>query len=178
MRKLPIIALAGITAAAIAGTAIAADRQAKTMNVPLADGSTVTIEYYGDVAPKVTVVPAKRVPGRLSPWMFPEFADFDRMIADMNRRTAEMMRRMEEMRRHSVIGAPGIKLASTASLPAGTSSVSVVTVTNGGKSCARTTEVVSQGPGKPPKVISNVSGECGPEVKPGPAPAKPAEPTA
>ena len=176
MRKLPTIALAGIAAAA-AGTALAADKATKTMQVPLADGSTVKIEYVGDVAPKVTVLPAARLPGRLSSWAFPEFADFDRMIADMNRRTAEMMRRIEDMRRQGLIGsAPGLNLASAGSLPAGTTSVSVVTVTNGGKSCTRTTETVSQGPGKPPRVTTNVSGDCGPD--PSPMAPQPVAPTA
>ncbi|HXG80425.1 MAG TPA: hypothetical protein VNJ05_01345 [Sphingomicrobium sp.] len=172
MLRLSKIALTGVAAAAIATAAAgAANHAPKTMNVPMADGSTVTIQYYGDVAPKVTVVPATRAPGWPSGWLFPEFADFDRMIADLNRRTAEMMRRMEELRRHPITGAPGMNLASAGNAPAGTTSVSVVTVSNGGKGCTRTTEVVSQGAGKPPKVTTNVSGDCGPE-------AKPAEPTA
>jgi hypothetical protein len=36
----------------------------------------------------------------------------------------------------------------------------VVSVSNNGKTCTRTTEVISQGPGKPPKVTSNASGQC------------------
>ena len=55
MNKLP--ALAGIAAAAIAGTAIAAGSKSHVMNVPLPDGSVAHIQYVGDVAPKVTVEP-------------------------------------------------------------------------------------------------------------------------
>lgn len=165
MRKLAIFTLAGVTAATLAGAAIAADREAKTMKVPLADGSTVAIEYYGDVAPKVTVVPATHAQ-RLSHWMFPDFAGIDRMIADMNRQTAEMMRRMHEMRRQGMVGGlPPVNLASTGTMPAGASSVSIVTVSNGGRSCTRTTEVVSQGAGKAPSVTSSVSGDCDTGVK-------------
>ena len=165
MRKLAIFTLAGVTAATLAGAAMAADRKTNTMKVPLADGSTVAIEYYGDVAPKVTVVPATHAP-RLSHWMFPGFAGIDRMIAAMNRQTAEMMRRMNEMRRDGMVGGlPPVNLASAGTMPAGASSVSVVTVSNGGRSCTRTTEVVSQGAGKAPRVTTNVSGDRSAEAK-------------
>ena len=46
----------------------------------------------------------------------------------------------------------------TATCPAGETSTTVVSVSNGGATCTRTTESVSQGPGKPPKVTSSVSG--------------------
>ncbi len=179
MQKHLLYALAGLAASAVAGSAIAADQATKTMRVPLADGSTVTVEYVGDVAPKVTVIPATPSPARFSHWAFPDFAQFDRMIADMNRRSAEMMRRVQEMRNRGMHSAfPGMNLASAGSLPAGSSSVSVVTVTNGGSSCTRTTEVVSQGNGKPAKVTSNLSGDCGPEAATGSAASPAPVPTA
>lgn len=165
MQKHLLYALAGITAGALAGTAVAADRETKTMRVPLADGSTVAIEYVGKVAPKVTVIPAERSSRRLSNGMFHGFVDFDRLIADMNRRTTEMMRRMDEMRRRGMVsGLPPVNMASSGSIPAGGSSISVVTVSNGSKGCTRTTEVVAQGAGSPPKVTSQVSGDCGPDI--------------
>jgi hypothetical protein len=80
------------------------------------------------------------------------------MIEEMNRRTAEMMRRARQMPRQPV--APGLNVASYGIMPAGANSVSVVSVSNGGGTCTRITEVVSQGAGKPPKVTSNVSGDC------------------
>ena len=172
MQMLPIIAL---TAIAAATGAPAADSAAKTMRVPLAEGSTVMVEYYGDVAPRVTVVPVERTMTVRPLAMFPDFAGIDQMIADMNRRGAEMMRRMETVRRTGGLAQmPGMNLASAGSLPAGASSVSVVSVSNGGKTCTRTTEIVSQGAGKSPKVTSNVSGDCGPAS----SPRKPTEPTA
>ena len=61
---------------------------------------------------------------------------------------------------------PGMDVASYGNLPAAADSVSVVSVSNGGSSCTRTTEVVSQGPGKPPKVTTNVSGNCGAAAQP------------
>ena len=153
MMKLPI-ALAGIAAAALAGTSIAANSQTHKMDVPLPDGGVVHVEYAGDVAPKVTVAPSQ--PGAL--WMqsaFPEFGNFDRIFAQTN----SQMRQIEQMARQPA-GAPGMNIASYGSLPAGTSSISVVSTSNGSKSCTRTTEVTSQGAGKPPKVVTNVSGDC------------------
>ena len=44
--------------------------------------------------------------------------------------------------------------------PAGTQSVTVVSTSNGSKSCTRTTQLTSQGAGKPPKVVTSVSGDC------------------
>ena len=170
MMKLPI-ALAGIAAAALAGTSIAANSQTHKMDVPLPDGGVVHVEYAGDVAPKVTVAPSQ--PGAL--WMqsaFPEFGNFDRMIEQMN----SQMRQIEQMARQPA-GAPGMNIAFYGSLPAGTSSISVVSTSNGGVSCTRTTKVVSQGAGKPPKVTSDVSGDCGTASQPAPAPSKPIEHT-
>jgi hypothetical protein len=68
-----------------------------------------------------------------------------------------------------------MNVASYGNLPAGANSVSVVTVSNGGASCTRTTEVVSQGAGKPPKVTTKVSGNCG-GAAPQPAPHAPPQP--
>ena len=152
--KLASLAFAGVAAAALAGTAIAANQKSHQMDVPLPDGSVVHVEYEGDVAPRVTLA-GPVMAGADSRWMFPSFAGFDRLFADMQRRTAEMMRQAQTAPR-------GIaNVASYGNLPAGASSVSVVSTSNGAATCTRTTEVVSQGPGKAPKVTMNVSGDCG-----------------
>jgi hypothetical protein len=95
------------------------------------------------------------------PWAmpFPSFAGFDKMIAEMQRQSAEMIRQAQQIARQPAGAAPYI--ASYGNLPAGETSTTVVSVSNGGGTCTRTTEVVSQGPGKAPKVTSNVSGNCG-----------------
>ncbi len=95
------------------------------------------------------------------PWAmpFPSFGGFDRIMADMQRRSQEMIRQAQEMARKGTVAAPYI--ASYGNVPAGESSTTVVSVSNGGGTCTRTTNVVSQGPGKPPKVTSNVTGDCG-----------------
>jgi hypothetical protein len=159
VRKLPAFAFGGIAAAALAGTAIAAAPKSHVMDVPLPDGSVAHVEYVGNVAPKVTVAPRPYAEAE-GPWTmaFPSFAGFDRMIAEMQRRSDEMMRQAQEMARQPAGAAPYI--ASYGNMPAGGTSTTIVSVSNNGVTCTRTTEVVSQGPGKPPKVTSNASGQC------------------
>ena len=151
MRKVGLF-LAGLGAAALAGGAAAASRESHVMNVPLPDGSTARVEYVGDVAPKVTVVP-----GAVAP-----FGMFDRSMFDMDRQIDAMMRQVDAMARApmAVAGTPGMNVAAYGNAPAGSQSVTVVSTSNGSKTCTRTTEVTSQGAGKPPKVVSNVSGDC------------------
>jgi len=60
MRKLAQFALAGAAAAALAGTAYAATGKAHVMDVALPDGAVAHIQYYGDVAPKVTIAAGDR----------------------------------------------------------------------------------------------------------------------
>lgn len=162
MRTLPALALAGVAAAALAGTAIAASPRTHVMNVPLSDGSVARVEYVGEVAPKVTVAP--RPMAAMGGWgpqamPFPSFAGFDRMIDQMQRQSQEMMRQAQQMARQPAGAAPYV--AAYGNMPMGQTSTTVVTISNNGQTCTRSTEVVSQGPGKPPKVTSHVSGKCG-----------------
>lgn len=165
MRKLP--AFAGLAAAVLAGTALAAAPTTHVMNVPLPDGSVARVEYAGDVAPKITIAahsPADVAQAWSAP--FPSFAGFDQIIREMNSRTEQMIRQAEAAAHQTAGAAPSI--ASYANLPAGETSTTIVSVSNGGATCTRTTEIVSQGRGKPPKVTSNVTGQCssGPQAAP------------
>jgi hypothetical protein len=172
VRKLATIALAGAAAVALAGAAVAAGPKAHRMDVPLPDGAVAHVEYYGDVAPKVTVDPIDAVAlGR--DWApLASFAGFDRMIAEMNRRTAEMIKQAQQIARQPLGGQATPYVAAYGNAPAGVTSTTIVSYSNGSSSCTRTTQTISQGPGKPPKVSSSVSGSCGPEASPAPpAPA-------
>ena len=168
MRKLPAIALAGFAAAALAGTAVAASRSSHVINVALPDGSTARVEYVGDVAPKVTIEPGRPVAfGALAP--LPSFASFDQMFEQMNRETEAMMRQAQQMQQVAAQAGPGgaaPTVASFGNAPAGVTSTAVVSYSNGHGTCTRTTQTVSQGAGKPPKVTSSVSGDCGAEAAP------------
>lgn len=159
MKKLPAFAIA-LAAAALTGTAVAGGPKTHTMDVSLPDGSVAHIDYVGDVAPRVTVAPP-RAAGPDEQWAmpFPSFAGFDRMMERMLRQNQEMIQRAKDMSRQGFATAPFV--AAYGNLPAGRTSTTVVSISNNGVSCTRTTEIVSQGPGKPPKVTSNVSGQCG-----------------
>ena len=171
MKVLHKAALAA-AATALAGTAIAANRNSHMMNVPLPDGSVAHVQYVGDVPPKVTVDPAPLAPGFWTSGMLPSFANFDRMIQQMDRETQAMMRQVQQA--PFAGGVPGLNVASYGNMPAGANSVSIVSVSNGGGTCTRRTEVVSQGVGKPPKVTTSVSGNCAASAQPqAPAPVAP-----
>lgn len=152
MRKALGFVLAGTGAAALAGAALAASRDTQVMNVPLPDGSTARVEYVGKVAPKLTVVPPPPAP----------FGMFDRSMFDMQRQIDAMMRHIDSIARMPVAAGPGVNVAAYGNAPEGSRSVTVVTTANGAKTCTRTTEVTAQGAGKPPKVVTNLSGDCGP----------------
>ena len=171
MKVLHKVALAA-AATALAGTAIAANRNTHVMSVPLPDGAVAHVQYVGDVAPKVTVDPAPLAPGFFAGGMLPSFANFDRMIQQIDRETRAMMRQVQQMPMAGSV--PGLNVASYGSMPAGANSVSVVSVSNGAGTCTRRTAVVSQGPGKAPKVTTSVSGNCAGSAQPqAPAPAAP-----
>lgn len=163
MRKLHTVALAA-AAIAVAGAAIAASPQTHVMNVPLPDGAIARVQYAGDVPPKVTVDPAPLAAGFWTSGMMASFASFERMIQQMNRETQAMMRQVQQIQAGH--GVPGMNVASYGNMPAGTNSVSIVSVSNGGSTCTRRTEVVSEGLGKAPKVTSSVSGQCAPSAQP------------
>jgi hypothetical protein len=163
MRKAGAIVLAGLGAAALAGAATAASRNTHILNVPLPDGSTARVEYVGDVPPKVTVTP-----GRIAPTLAP-FGMFDVGMFDIQRQMDAMMRQVNEMTARA-IAAPGMNVAAYGAAPAGGTSVTVVTTSDGSKICTRRTEVTSQAAGKPPKVVTSQSGDCGPAA---PSPSTP-----
>jgi len=79
----------------------------------------------------------------------------------MDRQIDAMMRQVDQMTRMPVAGAPGLNVAAYGNAPAGSSSVTIVSTSNGTQTCTRRTDVTSEGPGKPPKVVSSVSGNCG-----------------
>ena len=166
MRKAYAIVLAGLGAVTLTGAAAAASRDTHILNVPLPDGSTAKVEYVGNAAPKVTVTPAPLV----APWA--PFGLFDRSAFDMEQQIDAMMRQVDQIARQPIAGAPGLNIASYGNAPWGSSSVTIVTTSNGSQTCTRRTDVTSEGPAKPPKVISSVIGNCG-ETHTAPTPPKP-----
>lgn len=163
MRKLVKLAFAGVAAAAIASTAVAASGDRHRMDVALPNGGIAHIEYYGDVAPKVTIAPGEFAPfvADWSAMALPGFGNLDQAIARMNAAQAAMMNQVRQMTRGVGTSVAPVNVASYGNMPAGANSVSVVSVSNGGATCTRTTQITSQGAGKAPKVVSKVTGDCG-----------------
>ncbi|MGZ2411682.1 hypothetical protein ACUXST_001079 [Sphingomonas sp. F9_3S_D5_B_2] len=172
MRKLSRLGVAAIIAAGAAGTAVGAAHSTHVMTVPLPDGSVARVEYVGDVPPKVTVAPSAGI-GVPAGMPLPAFGG---LFEQMDREMAAAMRQIDQVARQP-LAAPGagMNVAAFGNLPAGTTSYSSVTVDENGHRCLRSTQVIADGAGKPPKVISNVSGECAAAKSP-PAAAKPSGP--
>lgn len=153
MQKALGLVLAGLGAVTLTGAAVAASRDTHILNVPLPDGSVAHVEYVGSVAPKVTVSAGPQ-DGRWD-------ALFDRSAFDMERQIDAMMRQMNAVLRSPLSGAPGMNVAAYGNAPVGSNSVTIVTTSNGSKTCTRRTDVTSEGPGKAPRVVSSLSGDCG-----------------
>lgn len=152
MRKALGLAAAGLGAVTLAGAALAATRDTHMLSVQLPDGSVAQVEYVGSVPPKVTVSPA-------APASTP-FGILDRSAFDMERQMDAMMRQISSMARAPLTGGTGLEVAAYGNAPAGSSSVTIVTTSNGSKTCTRRTQVDSLGPGKAPRVASTLSGDC------------------
>jgi hypothetical protein len=155
MRKAFAVVLAGLGAVTLTTASVAASRDTHIMKVPLPDGSVARIQYVGTVAPKLTITPAPMAE------VFAPFGLFDRSAFDMQRQIDAMMREMNNVAMRPIAGVPGLNVAAYGNAPPGTQSVTVVSANLGSKTCTRTTEVTSQGAGKPPKIMTNVSGDCG-----------------
>jgi hypothetical protein len=165
--------LAGGAALLVAGTAAAAAEKLHTLNVSLPDGSVAQIEYTGDVAPKVSVVPAAAVPIAYAD----PFAELDRVAAYMEAQHRAMMQQvaaMEQAAARAGAGAPG-QVTVVGDLPAGThfTYVSSTTDANG---CTQTVEYSSDGSGAQPKVTRTSAGSCDKATSDAPVQASAAKP--
>jgi hypothetical protein len=175
--KLRTIVLAGTASVLVAGAAFAATGKLKTMQVDLHDGSVAQIEYVGDVAPRVILLPAPQAAPALDP-----FAELDRMTAQMEQQHAMLMQQMAALQQQAASGAvqPG-QVVVTSNMPAGSSyQYTVVSTSNGkGAGCTQTIEWKSDGSAKEPQVTRASSGDCDavkPNNKPVPASAPQAQP--
>ncbi|MBA2934482.1 hypothetical protein HZF05_10270 [Sphingomonas sp. CGMCC 1.13654] len=164
MPKFRTPALAGVVALAIAGAALAANRDMHILKVGLPDGSVARIEYAGDVAPKVTVAPASGAAptALLDAFDTAPFAAFDRIAASMDRDMDTMVHEIGALQPLLTPDAGKLDLAALSKLPPGTVSYRLVSTGNGNEMCSRSVEVTSYGPDQKPKVVSSSSGDCAP----------------
>lgn len=162
MRKSRAILLAGLAAVAVSGAALASGSDSHRMNVQLPDGSVAHIVYQGNIAPEVTIDLAEPLRAGFGlPVTGAPFGMLDRMITAMDRQADAIARGIP-----AVAGPAGASVASYDNLPAGSSSYTMISTSNGRTSCTRTTQVVADAPGKPPRVSSSLSGDCSAVAQP------------
>lgn len=157
-----VLAGSAIFLLAAGGTALATGKL-KTMTVDLNNGTVAEIEYAGDVAPTVKVVPV----GPLLAAAPDPVTDMDRVFAEMEARRAQMMQQVAEMQRQAAAAgaqagqAPG-QMVVTTSMPSGsTYNYTVVSTTSAnGRSCTQTVHYSSDGKAAEPKVTKATSGDC------------------
>ena len=85
------------------------------------------------------------------------FAELDRISAEMERQAAVMMRQATQMQSSPDAA---VQQAALAGAPAGATSVTMVSTSNGKGVCTQSVRVTAMGEGKAPQVIRKVSGDC------------------
>jgi len=172
-KMLRSVALAGLAACLATSAAMAASHDSHVMTVDLPDGSVARISYSGDIAPKVRIVPEARVgPVWFEPFPIAPFAMMEHISREMDRSFDAMMRQVHAMQTMPLPAAGGMTLVSQEALPAGTVRYSYVMMGNGQNYCSKSIRIMSNGADAKPTMVSQSSGDCGPETAPVPA-AKP-----
>ena len=165
MRSLKPLWIAG---AAIAGLAVLAPAMARELNshkmtVPVPGGGVATIEYSGNVTPKVSFLPVAG-PQRADPFAWPavfdmpSFAALDRIVADMDRQMSVMLHRAETLSR--LPQDDGLRSAVIQDLPPGTTSFSMTATSTSNGVCTKVTRITQGAQDAKPQVVSQTSG-CG-----------------
>jgi hypothetical protein len=166
MRPHTIALLSGIAALALAGSvALAANKHSDTheMTIRLADGTVEHIQYEGSVAPRIVIGsdPFAHVwPGAAAFWSVPSVSALDRVSAEMDRRMEELTRRTEALLAAPFPDAGAVDQAGRRSLPTGSSSYSLITMSTGKGVCTRTVQVTASLKGEKPQVVSHSFGDC------------------
>ena len=178
MRNLPTVLLGVAAIGLIGAVAYAADApQTHVLTIPLPGGGVEQIRYTGGVAPKVVVQQPSPAAAAWAAQFGADspFAMLDRIQAEMDREIAAILQRSIAVRAAPAMSAGQLR-ARAGNAPAGARSYSVVSTFSGGHECTQSVEVTSQGPGQPPKVVRQSSGDCG-AAQPA-TPAAPAAPAA
>jgi hypothetical protein len=158
--------LGGAAALALVGfCGLAAAHDVHTMTVRAPDGGTITVQYTGDVAPKISFGSGPQAVGfGASP-----FAMMDRIAAQMDRQMAEMMSRANAMMAHMPDANPAYP-ADFWNTPTATPGLSAIA--NGGSGfCMKSVEITSTGDGKAPHVVTHSAGNCAQDAPAGAHPA-------
>ncbi|AMK26120.1 MULTISPECIES: hypothetical protein [Sphingobium] len=162
MRKaLRSVALMGVAACFATGAAMAASNDGRMMTVDLPDEPLIQITYTGDIAQGARIIPdAHLTPVWLHPFHSAPFTMLERMSLEMDRTFAAMMRQAETMKTVALAQSNGMTFASR-TMPSGTVRYSYVMTGEGGSYCSKSVQIMSNGSGAKPSVVSQSSGDCG-----------------
>lgn len=161
---------AAAVAALGAGVAEAATAKLHEMSVDGPGGAVVHVQYSGDVAPSVEIVPAGKAAAAGRSIAADPFVQMEQIFAEMDARANAMMQQAfalqqqqaQMMMQHAVVtggnAAPGMVITGNA--PKGMH-VSYYSSTTGADGCTRTVSWSSDGSGDAPKVIQAASDACG-----------------
>lgn len=147
--------LAGVAALALAGSAYAGAQGLHRMTVKTPDGGVATIEYSGDVAPRVTIGEAPMRTGAFG--AAAPFAAFDRISAAMNREMDVLLRQANMMALPFASVDPLFDATLNAA-PAGHAQGWFARAGTSGF-CMRSVEITQSGNARP-HVVSHSAGNC------------------
>ena len=183
MQKFGKILLGCAAPFALAGAALAAGGQVHILNVALPDGSVAHVRYSGDVAPRVIVLPARRMVVPMAfvpPDIAAHFRAMDAMMAGMHAQSEALMRQATALSARTPAAPGQVRYTASQSLPAGVVRYSFFSSTNGSATCSHSVQVTSMGVNRPAKVVSQTSGNCAgapsPKAVAAPTPATPQRP--
>jgi len=161
---------AALAFAGLAGVAHAESARAHVLTLQLPGGGTEQIRYTGDVPPQIVLQPdtgalqIAMMPMAGGAWASP-FAAFDRIAAEMDQQAAAMLQQAQAMSRAALTNVDNLMMMppgmSPGALPAGTQGYTFVSTFSGNGVCTRSVTITSDGNGAKPKVVSQVSGNCG-----------------
>jgi hypothetical protein len=149
MRVSLITVLAGgaaVLATVALRPALAEDGQVHVMSVQLPGGRVEQIQYTGDIAPRVVLVPVAAKPT----FVTDPFAALERISTMMRQQQAVMLRQMQ-----AITAAPD-------AMPPGASGYSFVSTMSGNGVCMRSVRIAYSGGNAAPQMVSGTSGNCGP----------------
>ncbi len=144
---------AAILTAAAVSPVMAEDNQVHVLTVQLPGGGIEQIQYTGDVQPRVVLVPSPAMVAAPTIATDP-FATLERISAMMDRQADAMLRQLPAMAATLMDPVPA--------LPPGANGYSFVSTMSGNGVCMHSVRITYNGGA--PKVVSNTSGDCGPDA--------------
>jgi hypothetical protein len=146
--------------ASAAGWAAAGIKNAHVLDMRLPDGSLAHIRYIGDTPPTVSFAPAPMALSSLS--SDPDLAP----LTALERTTETLDRQVDAIFRQfngwsaMALGDPDLTQVGLGSPNGDVQGFSMVSTMSGNGVCTRSVRYRSLGAGKPPQVVTRISGDC------------------